>query len=183
MPSPLVHSFTGYLIYRVLQLKIPEECHKKTIFAPRLLVITVGLSILPDLDAIPGILTGDIGRFHNQWMNSFVASTIVALGIGVAVWSRRGSGFVRWFSITLLCYTTHILMDFFTWGRGVMLLWPFSSYRYKPPANLFYGLHWSQGLISSAHLWTVLTELGFIAVVSSIAHYLFKARFRPAAQD
>jgi len=183
MPSPLTHSFIGYLIYRVLQVQLPGEYDKRILLVPQLLVITVGLSILPDLDAIPGILMDDIGRFHNQWMNSFVVSVIVALCVGFAVWMWRGTGFKRWFTITLFCYTTHILADFFTWGRGIMLIWPFSSHRYKPPVNLFYGLHWSEGFISIMHLWTLLTEVGFIAVVSLIAHYSLKMKIRPAEQS
>ncbi|NIV75262.1 MAG: hypothetical protein GWN37_10615, partial [Gammaproteobacteria bacterium] len=47
----------------------------------------------------------------------------------------------RAFLLTLVCYELHVLLDYLTVGRGVMLLWPLSAERFAPPIYLFYGLH------------------------------------------
>ena len=65
-------------------------------------------------------------------------------------------------------------MDFFTSGRGIMLLWPVSEQRFKPSFSVFYGLHWSDGLFSSRHIWTVTSE---IATVAAFALFLAMLRY------
>jgi inner membrane protein len=57
-----------------------------------------------------------------------------------------------------------------------MLFWPFTQQRFSSPVTLFYGLHWSKGLFSIDHVWTVLTEGLFIAVVLLVWH--FAARWK-----
>ena len=56
-------------------------------------------------------------------------------------------------------------MDYFTVGRGVLAFWPFTAERFSAPVPLFYGLRWSEGWVSPRHVWTVLTEVPFAAVV------------------
>lgn len=168
MPSPIAHAAMGYIVYRALRRHKPEEATKSIGRFPRLLVITIGLSLLPDLDSVPGIISGDFGRFHNTVSNSLFTGVAVAVGIGSAVWLKDRSGFKRWFAIGLVCYELHVLMDLFTLGRGVMLAWPLSAERIKPFVNLFYGVRWSEGLISSKHLWTLGTELGLVGLLTLV---------------
>ena len=66
-------------------------------------------------------------------------------------------------------------MDLFTIGRGVLLFWPFSSQRFSFPLKLFYGLHWYDGWLSLRHMWTLLTELGFVVVIVAAVHLLPKS--------
>jgi len=163
MPSPIAHGAVGYLIYRVLEPATPKEGSRPARSLPPLLIAAVGLSLLPDVDAILGVLAGDLSRFHNNWTHSFTFGFAVALVAGGVGWVRQRSGFIGWFFIALLSYELHVIMDFFTVGRGVMALWPFSLDRYESPVKLFYGLHWSDGWISMRHAWTLVTELGFVA--------------------
>ena len=109
-------------------------------------------------------------------MNSLVLGLVVALGVGSVIWLIQRSGFVFWFIIVLVCYEAHVMMDYFTIGRGVMALWPFSSIRYQSPVKLFYGLRWSDGWISVRHLWTLITEMGFVVFVGLIMHVLRRKR-------
>ena len=171
MPSPIAHTMIGYVIYRIFQLRMSHGSTKQIGSLP-LLAFTIGLSLLPDLDSVIGIWMGDFWRFHNQATHSLIIGLIIALGIGAVIWLRRRSGFLCWFIIALLCYELHVIMDFFTLGRGVMLLWPFSSDRYESSVKLFYGFHWSQGWVSVMHLWTLVTELGFVVLVGFIMHFL-----------
>ena len=36
------------------------------------------------------------------------------------------------FALTLACYESHVVMDYFTVGRGVMALWPWTPERFSP---------------------------------------------------
>lgn len=160
MPSPVTHAAVGYLLSRYLL----TGC---TGLRPGMIWAGVALSCLPDIDAAAGLLLGDMGRYHNHMMSSPFFALLVACGAGAVAW-RAGAAVRPWFTLTLVCYLAHITLDFFTQGRGIMLLWPFSETRFRPPFSLFYGVHWSDGLISSRHLWTLLTELGMLAVLGLV---------------
>jgi len=174
MPSPIAHAAMGFALYQVTR-RAMKEGEEKPIVGPitGLMTVTVGMSLLPDMDLIAGVLTGDLGQFHNNVTHSLVFGLAVALVFGALAWAFNRRGFLRWFLIALLCYQTHIAMDFFTPGRGVMLLWPIMPDRYEPLFHLFYGVHWSEGVASVRHAWTVLTEAAFALLV------IFVAQFQP----
>jgi inner membrane protein len=133
-------------------------------------MMIISLSILPDLDSVAGILMGDFGRYHNNWTHSLIVGLGVALVVGSLVWLVRHSGFARWFILALLYYELHIIMDYFTVGRGVKVFWPFSPERFASPVPMFYGLHWSDGWLSMRHLLTLVTEVGFVVLLGIIVH-------------
>jgi inner membrane protein len=154
MPSPIIHLTAGYAVYSVA-----SHVTARPRPDPVLLGAAMGLALLPDFDSALGILFGDFGRFHNSQSHSLIVGAGVALATGLlllAVGHRRPA---LWFAVTLACYELHILLDYFTWGRGVMAWWPLTDERFSSPALLFYGLHWSQGFVSSRHLVTLLTEM------------------------
>lgn len=182
MPSPVAHAAVGYLLYRAFRSRMPQEASRdRGRLLPRLLVATVGLSLVPDLDSVPGILLGNFGRFHNDFANSLIFGLAIALIIGAVVWLRQRSGFKSWVTVALISYELHVLMDFFTVGRGVMLAWPFLVDRFEPPVKLFYGLHWSEGLMSPMHLWTLVTELAFVTAMLFVV-YISRARISAGAR-
>ena len=178
MPSPIAHTAMGYLVYRIGRTRIPQQGSRQAGSPPHLLMAAAALSMLPDLDAVLGVLMGDLGRFHNGVMHTLASGLVVALSAGSVVWLTRRSGFVAWFVMALLCFELHVILDALTNGRGVMLLWPFSSARYESPVPLFYGFHWSEGWISARHLWTLVTELGFAVCVGLAAHILPRTKRR-----
>jgi membrane-bound metal-dependent hydrolase YbcI (DUF457 family) len=161
MPSPIAHTTMGYVIHRLYRGRRPQPSLGRLGPLPGLLLVAAGVSLLPDLDSVAGLLWQDFGRFHNNGSHSLLAGLALALTAGGLVWWRKGSGFTYWFGFVLLCYQLHIVLDFFTVGRGVMLFWPLSSARLESPVKLFYGFHWSDGLVSINHIWTLLNELGF----------------------
>lgn len=167
MPSPIAHITAGYAIYRLSSARrYVGKRWPRLGSLPGLLLLTALLSLLPDFDFVPGLLLGDFDQFHNTISNSLLVGIVVALLFASFLWLVQGrTHFAAWFSLTLLCYESHVLMDYFTIGRGVMLLWPFSTARYKPAVNLFYGLHRSSGWLTIHHLWTVFTELAFAILV------------------
>ena len=162
MPSPLAHGAVGYAVYRMCRGRVHSDARM-----PGLLLGTRCLSMLPNLDATVGLTFGDLHRFHNHFTHSPIVGAVVALGLG-GLWSLVGKARFRdGFLAALICYELHVVMDFFTVGRGVMALWPLTADRYEAPFKLFYGLHWSEGWLSVRHAWTVSTELLFLALVAA----------------
>lgn len=198
MPSPIAHSVAGYVIQRLLNEPIPdpEACRTPSqgsflasLWAWALpLLPAVFFSLLPDFDFLPGVLTGRVGSFHNQFSHSLLVGAVVALVAGLlAAWmlprfrssaAPRHTLFIETFWLALLAYNTHILMDFFTMeNRGVKMFWPLTEARFAAPVKLFYGVRWSEGLFSPEHLITILTDLGF-AVLVLLGLHLWKRRKR-----
>lgn len=171
MPSPIAHLTAGYIVYRIARgyaappdaAMAGAETGQVTPNARDLLLTSAAFSLLPDVDSLAGLLLGNFGRYHNNVTHSLLVGAGLALGFG-GVMSWRRHGFWLWFLAAAGCYSTHVLMDAATMGRGVMALWPLSSRRYALPLTLFYGLHWSEGWLSVRHLWTVATELVFTAL-------------------
>jgi membrane-bound metal-dependent hydrolase YbcI (DUF457 family) len=164
----------GYVIHKLHQAREPGRSLGQVGPLPGLLIVTAGLSLLPDVDSIAGFLLQDFGRYHNSLSHSLFVGLVVALLLGQLAWGIQHSGFVDWFVLALCCYELHIVLDFFTVGRGVMLFWPLSSARFQPPVFLFYGLHWSDGIVSIKHLWTLLSELAFVALVVLSVHISYQ---------
>jgi hypothetical protein len=67
-------------------------------------------------------------------------------------------------------------MDFFTVSRGVMLFWPLTDQRFVSPVKLFTGLHWSQGVWSVHHLYTIFSEGIFVLSVFLLVAALLRRR-------
>ena len=174
MPSPIAHTTMGYVIHKIYWGRGPGQTQRRFSPLPGLLVLAAGLSLLPDVDSIAGLLLRDFGRYHNNGSHSLLIGLAVALVIGALAWWRKQSGFVYWFGLVLLCYQFHIILDFLTVGRGVMLFWPLSAARFESPVKLFYGLHWSDGIVSVNHIWTLLNELGFVVLAVLAMHFLEK---------
>lgn len=156
MPSPITHVAAGYLIWKAGRepLRLPSGR------SPSLAGIAAFafLSLLPDADAIPGILLRDLERFHNNFSHSLFSGLVLSL---LLLPLARALGRPRpdlWMAFGLISYWAHLLMDSTTIGRGVMLFWPFSDTRFSSPVKLFTGLHWSAGLWSLLHVETFLTE-------------------------
>lgn len=161
MPSPIAHSGMGYVIYKLYANKAQQKS-ASIILKTVLIGLSVVLSLFPDLDVILGVIYGNIDNFHNGISHSLIVGLMVAVGIACLAWVVLRWGFIFWFVFALLSYELHVVMDFFTVGRGVMLFWPFSSERFFPPFMLFYGMRRSEGLVSFHHIITLLTETLFV---------------------
>jgi membrane-bound metal-dependent hydrolase YbcI (DUF457 family) len=171
MPSPIVHITSGYIVYRVLHRKLEgkkTESHRINISH---LLIIVGFAILPDLDAILGIILGDFGKYHNNGTHSLITGALVALGCYAILSVKRHLAKNFWFWAILFSYESHVILDMLTFGRGVMLFWPIMQERFLSPYLLFVGLHWSEGLFSTLHLWTILTE-GLVVIGVLLLYHL-----------
>lgn len=165
MPSPIAHWTIGLVVCRWLWPRRQTVDRRQTVPWRWLIPASLVLSLLPDSGSVVGLITGDFGRYHNSWEHSFFAGLACALLGALIAWSLGSGAPWRWFALVLLCFEIHVAMDFFTIGRGVRVLWPFSEARYSPPIKLFYGVHWSDGWLTPRHLVTLLSETAFVAVV------------------
>jgi inner membrane protein len=154
MPSPIIHLTAGYVAYRAARGVAGAPARQ-----PVLLLAAMTLSLLPDFDSALGILVGDFGRYHNSQSHSVFVGAAVAGCVGIILMLTGARRPALWFWLTLACYTMHIVLDYFTWGRGVMAWWPLTAERFSSPIRLFYGLHWSHGPRSWRHVMTIVTEL------------------------
>ena len=163
MPSPLTHVAAGYVVQRFAT----RSSHSRLGDSGGLFVLGAAatLSLLPDLDSVLGLLTGNFGRYHHNLSHSVFVGVAVALIVGgLAAIAGRG-GFRQWFFIALGCYESHIVLDYFTWGRGVMAFWPVVSDRFSSEIPLFYGVHWSHGLATTRHFLTIVSEVPLVVIV------------------
>ncbi len=164
MPSPIAHAAVGVAVHRLYRNRAANDSDRQPSFAGSLIFALV-FSLMPDLDFVPGLLLGDLGRYHNTVSTSIFTGMAVALAVAAAAWFVRRHQVLYWASLALICYELHVIMDYFTIGRGVMLFWPLSTERFQAPAKLFYGLHRSDGLVSVRHIWTLISELLFVAIL------------------
>ena len=163
MPSPLTHLLTGYAIYRVASRAAPPDAASDT--GRRAVVAAAAISLLPDVDTLPGLLHGDPLAHHRSFVHSPLLGLAAALAFAAALHVWRRWSFTRWLVISLVAFELHVLMDFLSVGRGVPWLWPLSHDRFQAPLKLFYGVRWWEGLLSWSHLWTLVNEVAFLGVL------------------
>ena len=181
MPSPLAHLAAGAFVASVFTRNVGEPVSRRWIWGASLF-----FSLAPDLDAIPGFLTGNMALYHNQITHSFAFGVFACLLMSGVFWLffRR---FLDWWSypriasVALTSYGLHLVMDAATLGPGVKLLWPFTDERFSAPVTIFYGVRHSDGLFSPHHLITIGTELAIIAGFLLVALLHFRLQRRAPA--
>jgi hypothetical protein len=137
-----------------------------------LFLACVAFSLLPDADFLPAVLAGTGKGFHNYYSHSLLIGLLLAAVISGAIRISGRAGARTWFYIILAGYSSHVIMDAFTWGRGVMIFWPVTTWRLYSPVLLFHGLRWSQGWVSREHLVTLFNEMIFVLLIILSAHIL-----------
>jgi membrane-bound metal-dependent hydrolase YbcI (DUF457 family) len=119
MPFPVGHTLAGCAVALAL---IPSG----TPHAWEAWTLCLVSANLPDLDFLPGFLADKPMAFHRGPSHSPVAGIIAAVvGASLMTWAS-----LPWaFSVVLifLAYGSHVGLDYFTQGRGVLLGWPISS--------------------------------------------------------
>jgi inner membrane protein len=169
LPSPIIHTTLGYIIYRVFRNRVPGKFDRIYVSLPLVLIFAIGVSLLPDFDSIAGILMGDFAKYHNNATHSLSVAVLMAFILAISIRLIVKTGFWIWFAIGFLGYSLHVVMDYFTYGgRGVMLFWPVTLTRYEAPVKLFYGVRWSGGLLNSVHINTFVTEMVFVLLVAMV---------------
>lgn len=173
LPSPIIHTAAGYLIYSLFRHRLILNQDRRINRSIFMLLIVVLISLAPDFDAIPGIIIRDFGQYHNQITHSFFFGLFVALLVSAFIWWWKKTNFLLWFFILWGAYSLHLILDYFTYGgRGMMLLWPISAARFRSNVSLFYGVHWSKGWLTVDHLITLITELVLLLIIAVAIQFI-----------
>jgi inner membrane protein len=177
MPSPILHSVAGYALSRLPLAKqqLPGQLSSIPIAA----LYGIFISDMPDLDFIPQILTGL--RFHRGPSHTLIAAILVSALLALIVCQiKRSSRYRELFTLTLIFYSVHLLMDFFTvGGNGMRLLWPLSEQFFISPISLFPRVDHPRGLWDAYHLIFISVELLYAMVLLGVMRARKKLNITP----
>lgn len=133
MPSPVGHSIAAAILHEWL----PPGRR-----GPLWLVVALVSANLPDLDFVPGMLTGNADRFHHGPVHSFSVAVIwgaLVLGAARLRMPAREAG-----ALGLLAgaaFASHVFLDMFSIDSrppfGVPALWPLWGGYVVSPVELF----------------------------------------------
>ncbi len=180
MSSPIAHLACAYAIHRVSLRR-----RRATGLPPAVnLAAAAFFSLAPDLDFAAAWIARDIESFHNQTSHSF----LFALGAGLlgtaamrVLFRNLRAGAFAMFAWG--CVASHLAVDYFTRGRGLMLFWPFQARRYISPWPIFQGVRWDEGWVSASHPITLAQDAIFAAILLGLVWWVFRSRPRAGADD
>jgi hypothetical protein len=123
MPTPLAHSFCGFLFYPETQ----KHVFKNKVYAGSFIVF---LSCLLDFDYFLGMFAGDLKAGHGLLTHSLFFPLIagIFIVIGAKLIKRK---FLPFYILTISLMGMHIFLDYLSFdsypqnGIGVALFWPF----------------------------------------------------------
>ncbi len=141
-----------------------------------------------DLDFLPGLLVGDINRFHRSITHSLLA--VLVFGVAVALIARLlRAPALRAGLLASGLYLSHLMLDFLSGNpsevSGQPLLWPLMKddvmSPWSPLAGVFHGVpgdgvwQFLQTLVSWHNLEVILMELLVFAPFLLVARLLRRA--------
>ena len=135
MPSPVGHTLLGLGIYTVWCRNL-----RQWLYQWKIILWVVICANLPDIDFIPGLLQGDMSRYHQTYTHTLGFALVVTVVTFIVLKIRKVKNCL---SVSLLTFTivfTHIILDTLTCDSrppiGSQLFWPFSC-RYFHFASFF----------------------------------------------
>jgi inner membrane protein len=138
MPSPLGHALASTVLHK---LKVPGPW--KTDW--KLLLFHVFCGISPDLDFIPGLLMGNMSRFHHTLSHGFPGAFLIAgfLWLFYAIWRKTWK--IKEYFFIFLLVAIHPIMDVLALDAsrayGCPLLYPFLKEYWISPWVFFQDIH------------------------------------------
>src|ERR1044071_694587 len=165
MPSPVGHSLMGYILYRAT-----ARAHEPSRWT--ILALCLFAANAPDLDFLPGLVAGEISRYHHGPSHSFVFAVLFGI-LAATLFRKRLNAFLLGSAL----YLSHVLLDYLIKDPspplGVPLFWPFSNEYYMSPLTVYrpfnYPATFAEPLVSTLvslhNVLTVLLELVFLMPV------------------
>ena len=142
-----------------------------------------------DLDFIPGLIVGDLNRYHRLASHSITALIGFSLICTFLAWrcNRQALRIGLWCG---LFYATHLLLDWMSTDTrppvGIPLLWPFLDHTYSSPFVLALGIsHGGTGastlaalrdLFSLRNLQVMLMEVMLLGPILALSLWVRKRR-------
>ncbi|MFH0953896.1 MAG: metal-dependent hydrolase [Verrucomicrobiota bacterium] len=190
MPSPAAHSLIGLAV--ALVVLRPARCVRDTLSAlweqRGYLLAILFMANLPDIDYIPGVLTGRINAFHYEYTHT--AGWVLAMAVALWFGWRRKEKRLGWnvLAVLLVAGATHLAADWVTDDQaapfGIMAFWPLTDRRYLASAHVFGSLwkaEWSD-VFKLHNVKVVLLEIGAcLPLVAAAVGYQAWARRAAAA--
>lgn len=167
MPSPIAHAVSGYVLTKGLT-------PKKTRYLWPMACYGIFVAIAADFDFIPQIVAGintHRGGTHSVVFAiafSLISSQLVSQLVSRSAHDRVTIKYIniKLFTLTLIIYGSHLVLDFFTQGgTGVPLLWPMSHQTFQSAIPLFPAVHHSHGLWDAIHLRFLSFELTYTVMM------------------
>ena len=165
MSSPIVHAAAGYAIYRLFRRHLPQEKIWGIPARASWPLAVMALSLLPDLDAVVGILGRNLERFHNNLTHSLVTALIFSAAMPLPMRWIAGLRFTTGTALTFAACIAHLGLDLLTDGRGLMLAWPFTDHRFYQPVILFSGVPWSHAWSDPLYVVMLVEDTCFALLV------------------
>lgn len=186
MATPLGHGLAGLC---GSQLATPVR-HK---YRWWWLLFALFAAVAPDMDFLPGLLVGDMNRFHHGWSHTVVGAVVFG-ALSALLLKRFTDTPARLGLWSGGIYASHLLLDWLTYdGRapyGIPLFRPFTDAYFTSPVSVFGGVRHGVpgdsmgtvlGDIFSAHNLTVVgIELALMLPLLAAASWLGRRRRRPA---
>lgn len=160
MSSPIGHTFISFGLYYLFIGKAQR------VFSEwRMLLFTLIIGNLPDVDFIPGILMGNMNMFHEAYSHTVG----FALMIGFLIWffgsllKFKNSKQLGFFSFALIFI--HVFTDTFNVDSrnpvGVMLFWPIDGRYFHMQTQIFPPMdrHNLGNLFSKSNFYAVFIEI------------------------
>ena len=162
MPSPIAHSATGYVIFKIFKLEQKRILGK---VSPVFEAITaIIISNVADLDFAFGFLSGE--NHHRGFTHSVSFALIFSIAIAFFSSKISRASLYKVFIFSSIIYGSHLLLDFFTTGGdGMLLLWPFSDNYYKSSFPIFPPVHHNLGLFAPIHIIFISFELTYVIAI------------------
>jgi membrane-bound metal-dependent hydrolase YbcI (DUF457 family) len=170
MCSPVGHGLAVWAVFA----KRSRSLHlKQILWIPAMWT----LSVLPDFDFIPGIVTGHPNLYHHGSMHSITFCFGIA-GLITAVLSvARKENALKIGGLVLVVLVSHLILDVFSKDQvqpyGLKAFWPFSNRYVISPITLFLDVDRGSdnrtfwlGLFTLHNAKTVLVELLILSPVS-----------------
>jgi len=188
MPSPIAHTLIGAALGSALL--VPASPGSVTGFRSeadkRYLLIAgcIVLANLPDIDFLPGILTGSLNTFHHGYSHSLGWILLVSTGLWCLFRSRRtdATGAFAWIVMTVVLFS-HLLADYFCEDGGapfgIPFWWPISSHYFVGSPNLFFAMEKSNvaAVLTFANVGPAMWE-AFVGGAFLLAVIAWKTRRR-----
>lgn len=146
MPSPVGHSMIGLAIGAGFAIPrgTPWRQWPDALRAHRVpVVLGLIMANAPDVDYIPGVLTGDINAFHHYYTHTLGWIVLAALGVWM-IWRAFHPGVAFGHFLFLLgALSSHLVADWATrdtsYPYGIMIAWPFSREHYTAAVPVFWN--------------------------------------------
>jgi len=173
MATPIGHALAGVAVTAVLSRHT----------AGRLLLASVLMANVADLDFIPGILLGRPALYHHGLTHSLGAATLASVA-GALVLARLGVAPREGFAVCFLAYASHLVLDFFAPDArppsGIPIFWPLTETYFAAPVTLLPGVHhaartdasvieWVFGILVARNVGVIGIEVGLFAPLAWLA--------------